>query len=200
MNQPSADKVWYVVRTTIRGEHKACANLEKAGFECYSPMERFDRVNKRSRTIRTITRPLMARYVFVGLPRDGQHFGFVRSCDGVDRFLGDKDNHPIPVPYSIVRSLFDAQVNLDFDDTREARIHRKEEARTRRETIAMRFGIGTEWTVTDGPFASFQAQVENVTSSGMVKALVSIFGRMTPVEFEPDQLDFQRPVRKKKAA
>ena len=119
-------------------------------------------------------------------------------CEGVERILGDVDNHPIPVPFALVNGLFIAETNLEFDDTRAARIHRKEEARTKKETIAMRFFAGSEWLVTEGPFSSFRAEVENVTSAGLVRVLVNIFGRMTPVELEPSQLD--HPVRKRRAA
>jgi transcription termination/antitermination protein NusG len=194
----SADKAWYVVRTNIRCEAKADENLRKAGFESYLPMVRFERWNKRTRIIRTFERPLMLRYLFLALPRHAQHFGFARSCEGVERILGDVDNHPIQVPFALVNGLFIAEANLEFDDTREARIHRKEEARTKKETIAMRFFAGSEWLITDGPFASFRAEVENVTSAGLVRVLVNIFGRMTPVELEPGQLD--HPVKKRRAA
>lgn len=193
----SADKDWYVARTNIRSELKADDNLRKAGFETYLPMVRFERVNKRTRIVRTFERPLMLRYLFVAFPRHAKHFGFARACEGVERILGDVDDHPIQVPFALVKGIFLAEINLEFDDTRAARIHRKEEARTKKATVAMRFFSGSEWRVTEGPFASFQATVENVTSAGLVRVLVNIFGRMTPVEIEPSHLD---PVRKRRAA
>lgn len=196
----SKDKDWFVVRSNIKCERKAADNLRKAGFETYLPMMRFERKNKRTHTIRTLERPLMLRYLFLALPRHAQHFGFARACEGVERILGDVENHPIPVPFALVNGLFLAETNLEFDDTREARIHRKEEARTKKATVALKFFAGSEWRVIDGPFASFNAEVENVTSAGLVRVLVSIFGRMTPVELEPDQLERIEPVRRKRAA
>lgn len=193
----SADKDWYVARTNIRSEAKADANLRNAGFETYLPMVRFERVNKRTHIVHTFERPLMSRYLFVAFPRHAKHFGFARACEGVERILGDVDDHPIPVPFALVKGLFIAEINLEFDDTRAARIHRKEEARTKKETVAMRFFAGSEWLVTEGPFSSFRAEVENVTSAGLVRVLINIFGRMTPVEIEPTHLD---PVRKRRAA
>lgn len=185
----SEDKDWYVVRSNIKSERKAADNLRKAGFETYLPMVRFERRNKRTHTIRECEQPLMLRYLFLAMPKQNAPFGFARACEGVERILGDVDNHPIPVPFGLVNGLFLAEINMEFDDTREARIHRREEARTKKATVAMRYFPGSEWRVTEGPFASFNAQVQDVTRAGLVRVLVSIFGRMTPVELEPKQLD-----------
>lgn len=196
----SADKIWYVVRTNIRCEAKANDNLRKAGFETYLPRMRFERKNKRKRTIQTFDRPLMLRYLFVGLPRHEQHIGFVRACEGVERVLGDVDDHPIPVPFALVSGLFLAEANLEFDDTREARIHRKEEAKTKKATVAMKYFPGSEWIISEGPFTSFYAEVEDVSKTGLVKVLVSIFGRMTSLTLEPEQLDPMYRVDRRHAA
>lgn len=196
-------KRWYVVRTNVRSERKAADNLRKAGFDHYLPTQRIEKHNKRSHTYRMTERPLMTGYLFVGLPAHSQHFGLVRGCQGVEDILkvrfgpGPEDFRPLCVPANAVEEIYLAEFDMQFDDTREARIHRKEEARTRKATVAMTFPATSEWLVSDGPFASFNAVVESVTSAGMVKALVSIFGRSTVVEFEPKQLS---PFKRAKAA
>lgn len=181
-------KLWYVARTNIKCEEKAADNLRKAGFDYYLPRQRVEIVNKRTHTVRTIERPLMLRYLFVGLDRSNLAFGFVRACEGVERILGDMDEHPIPVPAGMVEEIFLAETDLRFDDTRAARIHRREEARTKKENVARTFRRGRKVRALDGPFSSFGGVVEEVTSRGTVKALIEIFGRWTEVEFEPGQL------------
>lgn len=181
-------KAWYVVRTNVKCEAKAADNLRKAGFDYYLPRQRIEKKNKRTHTIRDVERPLMHRYLFVGLPRNNLAFGFVRSCEGVERILGDQENHPIPVPAGMVEEIFLAEIDMQFDDTREARIHRHEEARTKKENTARTFRQGRNVRVIEGLFASFSGVVEEVTSRGTVKALVAIFGRWAAAEFEPSQL------------
>ena len=68
------------------------------------------------------------------------------------------------------------------DETKTAKRARGETDRNR---LEQRVQIGRQFRVTEGPFASFLAEVETLTHDDRVKALVNIFGRMTPVEFEP---------------
>ena len=116
--------VWYAVRTAIKGEQIAADNLRKSGFAVYLPRQRIERWNKRSNTYRLIERPLLLRYLFVGLPPAAQHFGFVRACNGVERLLGDEADHPIAVDAKDVEAIYLAEVDMQFDDTRAASKHR----------------------------------------------------------------------------
>jgi transcriptional antiterminator NusG len=185
-------KVWFVVRSNIKCEAKAAFNLRRAGFDVYLPTQRIEKWNKRTNTYRQIERPLMLRYLFLGMPRDAkqQHWGFARACEGVEAILGDKGGSYIPIPHKFVEGLYLEEVDMQHDDTRAARIHRKEEAKTKKQTTEMRFPAGELVYVTDeaSPWVSFNGLVEEVTKAGTVKALMNIFGRMTPVEFDPKQL------------
>jgi transcription termination/antitermination protein NusG len=183
------DKVWYVVRSNIQCEAKAAENIRLAGFDVYFPRQRIEKKHRRNNTYLVKERPLMVSYLFVGMSKDKkmQHFGFVRACEGVERFL-EYEGKPIPVPGSDVQAIYLAEIDMKFDDTRAARIHRKEEAKTVKATLEMKYAKGNRFAVTDGPFASFHAVVEEVTKSGNIKAMVSLFGRLTSVEFEAAQL------------
>lgn len=49
--------------------------------------------------------------------------------------------------------------------------------------------MGDSVTVTDGPFATLQATINEINAdSKKVKGLVEIFGRETPVELSFDQI------------
>ncbi|TPN03820.1 hypothetical protein FJ973_29705 [Mesorhizobium sp. B2-1-3] len=189
MKPIDTEKVWYVVRTNVQCEAKAADNVRLAGFDVYFPRQRIEKKHRRNNTYLVKERPLMVSYIFVGMPRSNklQHFGFVRACEGVEKFL-EYQGKPIPVPGKDVQEIYLAEVDMRFDDTRAARIHRKEEAKTIKATLEMKYAPGKEFSVIDGPFASFHAIVEEVTKSGNIKAMVSLFGRLTTVEFEAGQL------------
>jgi transcription antitermination factor NusG len=189
MKPVDPDKVWYVVRSNIQCEAKAAENIRLAGFDVYYPRQRIEKKHRRNNTYLVKERPLMVSYIFVGMPRDEKlrHFGFVRACEGVERFL-EYEGKPIPVSGKDVQAIYLAEVDMRFDDTRAARIHRKEEAATLKATTEMKYQQGNEFAIVAGPFATFTAIVEEVTKSGNIKAMVSLFGRLTSVEFEAAQL------------
>lgn len=187
MKPIDTSKTWYVVRSNIKCEQKAADNIRLAGFDVYFPRQRFERKHRRTNLYTTHERPLMMRYLFVGFDKRHKHFGFVRSCEGVERLL-EVGGEPIPVPAKEVEAIYLAEVDMRFDDTRAARIHRKEEAKTRQQTLEMKFNKGRHVDVLDGPFANLHAVVEEVTKTGNIKAMVKLFGRLTPVEFEAEKL------------
>jgi transcription termination/antitermination protein NusG len=154
MKLVDTSKAWYVVRTNIRCEDKAASNIRQAGFDVYLPKYRVEKWNKRRNTFREHERMLMPGYLFVGM-RDEKvkHFGFVRACEGVERFLEYRGN-PLRCPPDDIASIQGAEMDLVFDDTRAARIHRKEEAATYKATVKMKFPKGSEVMVDDGPFKS----------------------------------------------
>jgi transcription antitermination factor NusG len=182
-------KVWYVVRTNIQCEAKAADNVRLAGFDVYFPRQRIEKKHRRNNTYLVKERPLMVGYIFVGMPKNDklQHFGFVRACEGVEKFL-EYHGKPIPVHGRDVEAIYLAEVDMRFDDTRAARIHRKEEAKTVKATLEMKYAPGKRFEVTGGPFDGFHAIVEEVTRSGNVRAMVAVFGRLSTVEFEAAQL------------
>lgn len=182
-------KSWYVVRTNIKCEGKAANNIRLAGFDYYLPMMRLEKKHRRTNVVTVVERPLMPRYLFVGFNPKAKHFGFVRACDGVERLL-EVDGEPVPVGAETVQEIFLAEIDMCFDDTREARIHRKEEANSYKQTMAMRFPANKHVFISDpkSAFADLSAIVEEVTKTGSVRVLLELFGRLTPVEFEGRQL------------
>jgi transcription antitermination factor NusG len=121
------NKVWYVVRTNIKCESKASDNVRLAGFDVYYPRQRYEKKHRRTNLYTTHERPLMIGYIFVGMPAEAEqrHFGFIRACEGVERFL-DYQGAPIRLRAADVQEIYLAEVDMKFDDTRAARKHRGE--------------------------------------------------------------------------
>ncbi|UXN67050.1 hypothetical protein N8E89_21205 (plasmid) [Phyllobacterium sp. A18/5-2] len=94
---------------------------------------------------------------------------------------------PVRISTDHVEAIYLTEIDMQFDDTRAARIHLKVEAKSRKATTEMQFPKGEGILVSDSmnPFAKFGGVVQEVTKSGRVVALIELFGRLTPVEFEP---------------
>jgi len=120
---PDPAKHWFVVRTGPNKERKASSELRKAGFDCYLPMQRIERYNRRNHVYRTLDLPLMPRYIFVGLARHGGEldFGKVTQCDGVDHFIPAPPYMPLRIPRQEVEAIFLAEIDMQFDLTRAAK-------------------------------------------------------------------------------
>lgn len=183
------ERTWFVVRSKVRQEDRAAYNIRRAGFDVYLPMMRYERMHRRKNTYSVIEKPLMTGYLFVGFAPFAQHFGMIRDCDGVYDFL-TVAKEPIRIPSQAVVDMQVAEMDMRFDDTREARIARGEEERTRRDNVKKQFAKGKSVKVSDSkhPFAEFQAVVDEVTSSGNVKVLVEMFGGLVSAEFQATQL------------
>lgn len=182
-------KCWFVVRSQVRQEDRAARSIQQAGFDVYLPTMRFEKKHRRNNTYSEVEKPLMVGYLFVGFSTFARHFEKVRKCDGVYDFVKVM-GEPIQVQGREVASIQTAEMEMAFDDTRAARIHRGEEERTRKLTLKKQFPRGLSVRVADekNPFADFTAVVEEVTRSGSVKALVDLFGRLVAVEFHAGQL------------
>ena len=186
---------WYVVRSVPLMEWRASDKLRAAGYSVYLPTMRVERKNKRTHTYSTKERPLMPGYLFLGTA--GSLYNAV-NCFGVEGILSNGgyvsarrrngDGDPIRVPSVLVEAIYLAEIDLQFDDTRAARIYREEEGKTRRLTVAMQFSKGMTGLVSSGPFAGWSGVVEDVTHQGMVEMLIDLFGRATLATFDPREL------------
>jgi transcription antitermination factor NusG len=186
-------KLWYVVRTNIKCEKRALAALAAAGYEAYLPLMRRDVVHHRTKKVVTKEFVLFNRYLFVAQPASGADWFRLRRCDGVEAVLGSGGRY-FPVDARSVEKFRRAEAELEFDETRAAKLRRKEIGRTMKATAEMKFPAGTDIRVKKGvahahPFGGFFGKVESVRGRGVVTAMIELFGRLTPVEFQADEIE-----------
>ncbi|MFO0874903.1 MAG: transcription termination/antitermination protein NusG [Phycisphaerales bacterium] len=112
-------------------------------------------------------------YVFVEmkLEPDGRIpqdvFFLIKETSGVGDFVGTAGRPTPMAPHEVEKMLFDSR--------------RPEEA----PTVKMDFLKGDKVTIKEGPFQSFQGTVDEVLPDrGLVRVLVTIFGRQAPIELE----------------
>lgn len=137
--------------------------------------------------------PLFAGYAFVGVPSMGSDFYSLAQCTAVVSILGI-NGEPAIIPAATIEQFRAAEADMKFDDTKGARIKRRQEGRTMLETIKMHFPEGLQVRVKgdrfdDHPFAGFHGHVVGVTGRGMVNVMIGIFGRLTPVEIKAVDLE-----------
>ncbi len=117
-------------------------------------------------------RKLIPGYVLVKMEMNDQTWHIVTSTAKVTGFLGAKGK-PSPV-----------------SDAEAERLARQVKEGTNRPRPSVRFEVGEQVRVADGPFASFNGTVEEVDEErSRLKVAVSIFGRSTPVELEYGQVE-----------
>lgn len=181
---------WYVVVTNPNNEKKAVGELRRAGFRVFLPSRSIQQRNRKTGERSVRFRPLLTGYLFLKFPEDrhdqygNPHFGAVRLCQGVKAFVSAADERGEFRPMSIedrhVAEFLRRQRKREFG------IPTTEEPMDRRNRM---YWPGRQMMVSQGPFASFIATIEQVLGNGDVEATVQIFGRETRLKLEnPDDL------------
>lgn len=181
------DRRWFALRVRGGTADQVFAELKVAGYDAYLPRRRYDRHQRRLRVMAEWSEPLMPSYLFVVHPRPGQpidDWTEVRAVKGVIGPLGSA-NGPLQIPTPAIEMIMTEEFSSVYDETKAAKKIRGDSERQR---LERQFTPGSRHLVKDGPFASFLAEAESLTHDDRVRALVEIFGRLVPVEFEPEHL------------
>lgn len=172
---------WYVLRVASNKEEQVREALSrKVAIEALQ--DRIGRIlvptlkEKRMRNgvLKIVPRKLYPGYVFVEMAceEDGsvpeQVWFLIKETSGVGDFIGS-EGKPTSMPEHDVEQMLAATKQSEEEPT----------------LSGMQMKQGDRVKITDGPFESFEGEVEAVDERrGMVNVVVSIFGRSTPVEVE----------------
>lgn len=172
-------KRWYIVHAYSNFEKKVAeairerakvANLEHIFEEVLVPSEDVIEV-RRSRKVQS-ERKLFPSYVLVKMEMTDQAFLLIKNTPKVTGFLGS-DNKAMPIS--------DAEAMRILNQIKEG---------VERPKPSVTYEIGEQIKVSDGPFASFSGQVEEVDEErSRLKVAVMIFGRPTRVDLEFSQVE-----------
>jgi transcription termination/antitermination protein NusG len=172
-------KRWYIVHTYSNFEKKVAEEIKKQAAQKHLD-EIFEQVLvpteevveiRRGRRIKS-ERRFFPGYVLVKVDLTDEAFHLIKNTPKVTGFLGSGLK---PVPIS------DAEANRILNQVAEG---------VDKPKTTIHFEIGEQVKVADGPFASFNGQVEEVDEErSRLKVAVSIFGRPTPVELEYGQVE-----------
>jgi transcriptional antiterminator NusG len=172
-------KRWYIVHAYSNFEKKvadsirekaAQTGLEHLFEEILVPTEKVVEM-RRGRKV-DAERKFFPGYVLVRMDMTDEAYHLIKNTPKVTGFLGS-DNRPMPIP-----------------DAEAQRIMAQVQEGVERPKPSISFEIGERIRVSDGPFASFEGNVEEVDEERTrLKVAVSIFGRPTPVELEYGQVE-----------
>ncbi|MDH6217590.1 transcription termination/antitermination protein NusG [Streptomyces pseudovenezuelae] len=185
---------WYVIHTYAGYENRVKTNLEQRAvslnvedfiFQAEVPQEEVAQIKNGER--KTVRQNKLPGYVLVRMDLTNESWGVVRNTPGVTGFVGNAyDPYPLTLD-EIVKML---APEAEEKAAREAAEAEGRPAPQRKvEVQVLDFEVGDSVTVTDGPFATLQATINEINpDSKKVKGLVEIFGRETPVELSFDQI------------
>ena len=168
------DRGWYIVHTQSGWEDKVRSHLERKVetdnlkgkfFKIMIPTEDVVEVKKNRKMVKK--RKFFPGYILLDMVVDNETYWVVKNISGVTGFLGE------PQP----RSLPEGEVQQILNLTNESAAGKPRPA--------VQFEKGENVRITEGPFRHFIGVVEDVNDpKAKLKAMVTIFGRPTPVELD----------------
>jgi len=170
---------WYVIHTQSGLEEKVKTSLEHR-IETLGVKERVPNVFVPTEEIAEIrggqkkvsTRTSFPGYILVEMELNEEVQSLIRTTPGVTGFVGS-GQRPVPL------SGKEVEVIVKSAEERKAKPKPKVD-----------FVKGEEIRIVEGPFANFNGNVEEVyPDKGKLRAMISIFGRSTPVELECWQVE-----------
>jgi len=180
-DEPAPELVWYVLKVqssredTIRDalqRRVKIQGLQRFFGQIVVPTEKITEIRNNKKRI--VERKTYPGYIMVQMELNEKTWFLVRETPGVGDFVGA---HGTPT------KMTDAEVNQ--------MLHQEEE-KTTAETPKVRIDVerGDRVKIKDGPFENFEGTVEEVIEGrGLVKVMLIIFNRPTPVDLEYWQLE-----------
>ena len=165
-------KRWYVIHTYSGYEENVAENLKQRirsmGMEdkilsVMIPTEKKIKIKNGKRKV--VTEKIFPGYVLVEMIVTDDSWYVVRNTPNVTGFIGS-GTIPTPVSQKEVDGL---KKRMGVEDP----------------TYKIDVSIGQSISIIDGPFKGFEGKISEIDETrGKVKALISMFGRETPVELD----------------
>jgi transcriptional antiterminator NusG len=174
---------WYVLSTMTSREESSRELLlsrfrqsplaAKLG-QTLIPVEKVTEV-KRGKKV-TVKRKLFPGYIYIELEISPEVIELVNDVDGIIGFLGDRE-HP-------------AALSKDEADRIIAIANAADEAQQRAAIVVVPYKEGDKVKIKEGTFSGLEGQIEAINhQKGLLKVMITVFGRQTPVELEVWQVE-----------
>ena len=190
---------WYIIQSYSGYENKVKTNLEMRSqtlevedsiYEVVVPIEQA--IENKDGKKKLVKRKLLPGYVLVRMDMNDAAWSVVRETPGVTSFVGNEGN-ATPVKHRDVAKFLlpksaatgaKPEVNAEGETV----VAMPEEEAPKK--LAHDYKVGEAVTILSGALASVSATINAIDpETGKIEALVSIFGRETPVELTADQIE-----------
>ena len=172
---------WYVIRVQSGREDtlssKIRRKLQLGGLDRFVrtivvPKQKISEIKEGKKRVREMK--LYPGYFFMEMQLVEEIWYLLRDTPGVGDFVGG-GTKPIPMTAKEVRKLLDVLEERERDEAPEVKIEVE-----KNDTVKIK----------EGPFENFEGVVEEVQpSKGVIRVMVTIFGRETPVDLEYWQVE-----------
>ncbi|MEB3106816.1 transcription termination/antitermination protein NusG [Corynebacterium pseudotuberculosis] len=193
---------WYIIQCYSGYENKVKTNLdmraqtlevEDSIFDVVVPIEQA--VELRDGKCKLVKRKLLPGYVLVRMDINDRSWSVVRDTPGVTSFVGNEGN-ATPVKHRDVAKFLMPQESVAGDGGESNAVNAEGEkvvampGASSKPKVEVDFQVGEAVTILSGALASVSATISAIdTENNKLQALVSIFGRETPVELNFDQVE-----------
>lgn len=193
---------WYIIQTYSSYENKVKTNLEMRAqtleveddlYEVVVPVEQVTEMKDGKKKV--VKHKLLPGYVLVRMEMNDATWSVVRGTPGVTSFVGNEGNATVVKPRDVAKFLMpkaapNADENAAPQTTSEGEMVVAMPEQEAAPKFAHDFEVGDAVTILSGALASVSATISEIDpTTGKIQALVSIFGRETPVEVTPDQIE-----------
>lgn len=197
---------WFIIQCYSGYENKVKTNLgmraqtlevEDSIYDIVVPIEEVIEIRDGKR--KPVKRKLLPGYVLVRMDMNDRAWSVVRETPGVTSFVGN-EGHATPVPPRDVAKFLMPQPTAAEGDEAEAGVAVEHNAEGEtvvastpeagKKEVQVDYQVGEAVTILTGALASVSATISEIdVEAGKLQALVSIFGRETPVELTFDQVE-----------
>lgn len=169
----SGEGHWYVLHTYSGYEKKVKKTIESKVdardlgdrvYEIVVPEQEEIEIKQGQR--HTVLKKVFPGYVLVRMELDEETWYELRNTPGVTGFVSTQNNRPVQLTEAEAQSVLKGMT-------------------AEPPKVKIQFAIGDTVRITDGPFADFRGEIDEINNEkGKIKVLVSFFGRETPVELD----------------
>ncbi|HDS08800.1 MAG TPA: transcription termination/antitermination factor NusG, partial [Firmicutes bacterium] len=159
------DKVAKLINETVKSK-----GLESEILNAIVPKVEKPEKNKKGEK-KLVLKKVYPGYVLLRMQMGDENWNFIRNINNVIDFVGEK-YQPTPISQEEWEEIFMGK------------------KKRKREEIKVKFSVNEKVKITDGPFANFFGDISEINEEKKhVKVMISIFGRLTPVELSYEEVE-----------
>lgn len=192
---------WYIIQCYSGYENKVKTNLdmraqtlevEDSIFEVVVPIEQV--LENKDGKKKIVKRKLLPGYVLVRAELNDAAWSVIRETPGVTSFVGNEGNATPVKTRDVAKFLMPNEAPSTKGDAAPNEAEGEQVVDMPEKEVAKKyahdFEVGEAVTILSGPLAAVSATISEIDpETGKMQGLVSIFGRETPVELSPTEIE-----------